>query len=143
MDWIEWGYIGLFVASFLAATILPIASEAVFIAMLFSFNPWVCLFVATTGNTLGGYLNYGIGYLGKPEWLAKIRVTEDQISHWEHKVKRYGVWLALGTWLPFVGDVIAVALGFFKTAWKPTFLFIFIGKFARYLLILLFYLYVQ
>ena len=55
MDWIEWGYIGLFVASFLAATILPIASEAVFIAMLFSFNPWVCLFFATTGNTLGGY----------------------------------------------------------------------------------------
>jgi membrane protein YqaA with SNARE-associated domain len=88
-------------------------------------------------------LNYGIGYLGKPEWLAKIRVSQDQILRWKDRVKRYGVWLALGTWLPFVGDVIAVALGFFKTAWKPTFFFIFIGKFARYLLILLFYLYVQ
>ena len=66
MDWIEWGYIGLFVASFLAATILPVASEALFIAMLFSFNPWVCLFVAGTGNKVedfgvGFYTKYGDG----------------------------------------------------------------------------------
>lgn len=143
MDWIEWGYIGLFIASLLAATILPVASEAIFITMLFSFNPWICLLVASAGNTLGGYLNYGIGFLGKPEWLAKIRVTHHQISRWKESVSRYGTWLALISWLPLVGDVIAVALGFFKASWKSTFLFIFIGKFTRYLLILLFYLYVQ
>lgn len=143
MEWIEWGYIGLFVASFLAATILPIASEALFIGMLFHFNPWVCLIVASVGNTLGGYLNFWIGYLGDPKWLQKLRVSKEQIASWETRVQRYGVWLALFSWLPFVGDVMAIALGFFRVDWKWSFLFIFIGKFLRYLVILVLYLYVK
>lgn len=143
MDWIEWGYIGLFLASFLAATLLPIASEALFIAMLFHFNPWVCLGVASAGNTLGGFLNYGIGRMGNPLWLARIRIKQNQIQEWEQRVKTYGTWLALFSWLPFIGDVLAVALGFFRADMKWSFLFIFIGKFARYLVILVFYLYVK
>ena len=143
MEWIEWGYIGLFVASFLAATILPIASEALFIGMLFHFNPWVCLIVASVGNTLGGYLNFWIGSLGDPKWLQKLKVSKEQIASWETRVQRYGVWLALFSWLPFVGDVMAIALGFFRAGWKWSFLFIFIGKFLRYLAILVLYLYVK
>ncbi len=143
MDWIEWGYIGLFLASFIAATLLPIASEALFIAMLFHFNPWVYLGVASAGNTLGGFLNYGIGRMGNPLWLARIRIKQNQIQGCEQRVKTYGTWLALFSWLPFIGDVLAVALGFFRADMKWSFLFIFIGKFARYLVILVFYLYVK
>ena len=87
MDWIALGYLGLFLAAFLAATILPVASEALFLLMLFSFNPWICLFVATAGNTLGGFLNYGIGYLAKPNWLKKVGVTSDQIEKWKEKIQ--------------------------------------------------------
>jgi membrane protein YqaA with SNARE-associated domain len=143
MQWIDWGYFGLFVASFLAATVIPLSSEALFGVMLFHFDPWICLIVATAGNSLGGWLNYGLGYLGNPEWLARIRVKPAQIHRWKDKVNSYGVWLALFSWLPFVGDIMAVALGFFRADWKGSFLFIFVGKFLRYLLILVFYLYVQ
>lgn len=143
MQWIDWGYLGLFVASFLAATVVPLASEALFVVMLFHFDPWICLTVATLGNSLGGCLNYGLGYLGKPEWLSRIRVKPAQIVRWKERVNTYGVWLALFSWLPFVGDIMAVALGFFRVDWKGSFMFIFLGKFVRYLAILVFYLYVQ
>lgn len=143
MEWIDWGYFGLFVASFLAATVIPLSSEALFVLMLFHFDPWMCLVVATAGNSLGGWLNYGLGYLGNPEWLSRIRVKPAQIVRWKERVNTYGVWLALFSWLPFVGDIMAVALGFFRVDWKGSFLFIFLGKFVRYLAILVFYLYVQ
>lgn len=143
MQWIDWGYLGLFVASFLAATVVPLASEALFVVMLFHFDPWICLTVATLGNSLGGCLNYGLGCLGNPEWLSRIRVKPAQIVRWKERVNTYGVWLALFSWLPFVGDIMAVALGFFRVDWKGSFLFIFLGKFVRYLAILVFYLYVQ
>jgi membrane protein YqaA with SNARE-associated domain len=143
MDWIAWGYLGLFLAAFLAATILPIASEALFVLMLFSFNPWLCLLVATAGNTLGGFLNYGIGYLAKPIWLKRVGVSQEQIERWKGKVHRYGPWMALLSWLPFIGDVLSVALGFFRSPWKKTFLFIFIGKASRYALLLLFGFYIN
>ena len=143
MQWIDWGYFGLFVASFLAATVIPLSSEALFVLMLFHFDPLICLIVATAGNSLGGWLNYGLGYLGNPEWLARIRVKPSQIHRWKDRVNSYGVWLALFSWLPFVGDLMAVALGFFRADWKGSFFFIFAGKFLRYLVILVFYLYVQ
>lgn len=61
-DWSEWGLLGLFLASFLAATILPFSSEAVLVGMLLLGGSAMPLFlVATAGNTLGGLVNYGIG----------------------------------------------------------------------------------
>jgi len=143
MNWIDWGYLGLFVASFLAATVIPLSSEALFIIMIFRFDPWICLLAATLGNSFGGFLNYGIGYLGDPRWLARFRVKEEKILKWKDQVQKYGVWMALLSWLPFIGDVLGMALGFFRADWKGSFLFIFLGKFFRYFIILLFYLYAK
>ena len=57
----EYGFLGLFLASFLAATILPVASEIFLTTMLFmGFEPWTCIAMATAGNTTGAWLNYGI-----------------------------------------------------------------------------------
>jgi membrane protein YqaA with SNARE-associated domain len=138
----EIGYIGLFVTCFLAATILPIASEFFLTGMLaMGYNPWACLLVSGAGNTLGGWLNYFIGYLGKPKWLLKLGVTIEKIEKWKARIHKYGVWLALLSWLPLIGDVIGVALGFFRTNPIISFLFIAIGKFIRYGMIILFYLY--
>lgn len=136
----EIGYLGLFVTCLLAATILPIASELFLTAMLaLGFNPYFCLIVAGAGNTIGGWINYVIGYLGKPKWLMKIGVSIDRINSWQNKINRYGVWLALLSWLPLIGDVIGVALGFFRVNVSISFLFIAIGKFARYGIIILGY----
>jgi membrane protein YqaA with SNARE-associated domain len=138
----EFGYLGLFVTCFLAATILPIASELFLTGMLaLGYNPIVCLFVAGTANTLGGWLNYFIGYLGNPKWLIKLGATAEKINSWKERVNQYGVWLALFSWLPLIGDVIGIALGFFRVNVVFSFLFIAIGKFIRYGVIIVFYLY--
>ena len=138
----ELGYLGLFIKCFLAATILPIASEVFLITMLAAkYDPLSSLLIASTGNTLGSYLNFGIGYIGNPEWLKKLRVKQKTIESWKASIQKYGVWLALLSWLPIVGDIIGIALGFFRANIFWSFLFMAIGKFIRYLVVVLVYLY--
>lgn len=129
----ELGYLGLFLSAFLAATILPVASEVVLIGMLgLGYDPLLCLIIATSGNTLGAILNYFIGYAGNPNWLKKIGITLEQIDQWKSRAQRYGTWLALFSWLPVVGDLIGVVLGFFRAPMLPTFAFFGLGKLIRY-----------
>ena len=138
----ELGYLGLFITCFLAATILPIASEVFLISMLAAkYDPLSSLLIASTGNTLGSYLNFGIGYIGNPEWLKKLRVKQKTIESWKASIQKYGVWLALLSWLPIVGDIIGIALGFFRANIFWSFLFMAIGKFIRYLVVVLVYIY--
>ena len=138
----ELGYLGLFITCFLAATILPIASEVFLITMLAAkYDPLSSLLIASTANTLGSYLNFGIGYIGNPEWLKKLRVKQKTIESWKASIQKYGVWLALLSWLPIVGDIIGIALGFFRANVFWSFFFMAIGKFIRYLLVVLVYLY--
>lgn len=136
----ELGYFGLFLSAFLAATILPVASEVVLVGMLgLGYDPLLCLLIASTGNTLGAMLNYLIGYGGNPNWLKKIGVTLEQIEYWKSRTQRYGIWLALFSWLPIVGDLIGVALGFFRAPMLPTFAFFGLGKLLRYGAVILLY----
>ena len=132
----EIGYLGLLLTSFLAATFLPITSEVFLISMLvLGYDPWITLLYATIGNAVGGWFNFIIGRLGNPKWLKRLKVPENKIFRWKDKVQRYGHWLGLLSWLPFIGDVMAVALGFFRAPWRASFSFILIGKFLRYLVI--------
>ena len=51
---VEWGYFGLFMASFLAATILPFGSEVVFAGLIATgFDIWTSVVIATIGNSMG------------------------------------------------------------------------------------------
>jgi len=134
----EIGYLGLLLTSFLAATFLPITSEVFLVSMLvLRYDPLMSLLYASVGNAAGGWLNYFIGRLGNPEWLKRLKISQDKILSWKYKVQRYGHWLGLLSWLPFIGDIMATALGFFRSPWVPSFIFIFIGKFLRYLVIIL------
>ena len=82
MDFLSLGYFGLFLISFFAATLLPITSEGVLVLFLLSgFDPWVCLLIATAGNTLGGTTNYALGLLGNPEKMkSRLGNPERQIQ---------------------------------------------------------------
>ena len=128
------GYIGLFLASFLASTIIPISSEIVLGALIkLDFNVWTCIFVATAGNFLGGLTTYGLGYLGKWHWIEKFfKKTREDIEKFQDKVKKVGIIAAAFAWLPFVGDLIALALGFLKFKPAPVFIMMLIGRFARF-----------
>jgi membrane protein YqaA with SNARE-associated domain len=131
---IDLGYPGLFIASFLAATIVPFSSEAVLAAMLLGpFHPFWCLFWASLGNWGGGMSSFALGWLGRTRTIEKwLRLTPEKISKFNPYVKRWGIWLALFCWLPLVGDIFAVALGFARTPAVASALFMLIGKAARY-----------
>lgn len=128
--------ITLFFSCFLAATIVPFSSEAMVVWYFTqsSISPVVIVAVATVGNTLGGCTGYGLGYLGKTEWLQRwFRISPDRYTKFASKIQRYGFWMGLLCWVPVVGDPITVALGFFKTKSLPTILCMLIGKLLRYI----------
>ena len=131
---IEYGYIGVFIASFLAATILPFSSEVVLTGVLLAGSAyWPCMVAATLGNFLGGMSCYWLGMLGKVEWIEKyLRVKHETLERHKSKVDRFGAWLALLTWLPFVGDVFAVALGFYRVNFRKSAVLMLVGKGARF-----------
>ncbi len=117
----------LFVSSFLAATLLPGGSEAVLFAVLKTYPEtfWLPLVLATLGNTLGGMVSFGMG------WLLP---QTQQLKHVE-KVRRYGTPALLLAWVPLVGDALCVAAGWLRlNPWQAA-LYMAIGKFVRYLVI--------
>lgn len=128
------GYAGLFIAAFLAATVVPFSSEAVFTALAFGgFDLWTCVYVATAGNWLGGMTCYALGRLGKMEWIERFTgVKKEKIDRMADRVQRHGNWLAFFSFLPGVGDVIAVAAGFFRCNGWIVAVSILLGKFFRY-----------
>lgn len=136
MDWLGGlGLWGLFIGTFLAATILPFSSDALYLAILAATqNPVGCLIVGTLGNWLGSVFSYWMGRLGKWEWIEKwFRVKPETLSRQKAKIDRYGVWLALIAWIPVIGDIIAIALGFYKTRPVATIFLLLVGKFLRFL----------
>jgi len=128
------GLLGLFIGTFLAATVIPFSSDALYIAVLAATeNPTGCLIVGTLGNWLGSVLTYFIGYAAKWEWMEKwFRIKRETLEKQKPKIEKYGVWTALLCWVPVIGDVIAVALGVYKC--KPVWcvLLIGVGKFVRF-----------
>lgn len=132
----EWGYLGLFFASFLAATIIPfLSSEALLSLMIVNqYSLGTVLLVATIGNWLGGLSCYYIGWLGKWDLIEKhLKIKVVTLERLKPKVDRWGAPLAFFCWIPVIGDPLAVGLGLFKTNPISVALWILIGKGIRYL----------
>ena len=104
---IQLGYLGLFIASFLSSTIIPMASGAVLVALIYNgFDPYWCVLIATVGNTLGGMTSYWIGHLGKMQWIEKyFRVPKEKILSFQGRIKRWGPMAGLLAWLPLIGEI--------------------------------------
>ena len=61
------------------------------------------IIVATAGNWLGGLSSYGIGYLGKYEWIEKyLRIKREKLEKTHRKMAGKELWISLFTWLPGV-----------------------------------------
>ena len=125
---------GLFVAAFVAATIVPFQSEIIFVALQVADRVpvfWLVV-IASIGNTLGALVNFYIG-LGITRFEGKrwFPATPAQMARAEVWFQRWGVWVLLVSWLP-VGDVMTVMAGVMRT---PVWLFIVlvgIAKTTRY-----------
>jgi len=134
----EYGYWGLFFASFLAATILPFSSEAVLSLMLLNgFEAEKCLWLASFGNWLGGMSSYYIGYFGKRSWIEKyLKIKNSTLDKYHERLKKRGSLFALLCWAPVIGDVLAVGLGLIRCNPALVAVFMFTGKCLRYFVLI-------
>ena len=136
MEWLEsLGLLGLFLGSVLAASIVPFSSDVLYIAVLATTGKGLgCFLAATSGSWLGSLFTYYLGWLGKWEWIEKwFKVSREKLEKQQERVRKYGVWLALFSWVPIIGDIAVLALGFYKVPRCWAFLMLLIGKALRYL----------
>jgi len=134
LEWLnispEAGLGGLFVASFLAATLLPGGSEAALYAFL-QLHPddgAAALLLATLGNTAGGMTSWACG-----RWLPARQPAAAQRPL--QAIRRYGAPALLFAWAPVIGDALCVAAGWLRLHWLPCTLFMAAGKLGRYWLV--------
>ena len=137
------GIPGMFLAGLLAGTVVPFSSEIVLLALLaVGIDPTSLLISATIGNWIGGMTTYGIGWMGKVEWLEKyFGVSHQKLLDFEIRLKKWGAYWAILSWVPIVGNMITAALGFFKTPKYRVAFWMFVGKTGRYIIIILGYYY--
>ena len=128
------GPLGMFIAAFLAGSFFPFSSEVVMMGLLgIGASPTSLLIWGTFGNILGSLFNYGIGSLGREEWITQYaKVPPEKLEHGKAYVHRYGPWAGLLAWVPLLGSVVTVALGYLRVNLPLSLLTIGIGKYVRY-----------
>lgn len=129
------GYLGLFLSSFLAATLLPFSSEAVLgFLLLKDLDPTLLISLATLGNVLGSLFNYAVGLWGSTLLVGKFfRIPEDEFIKAEKRFRKYGVLTLLFAWVPVIGDPLTIAAGALRINILTFLVLVTAGKLARYL----------
>lgn len=131
-------YGGLFLASFLAATVLPMQSEAVLAGLLLAGGqPALALVaVASLGNVAGSAVNWllgrGIDRFGGARWFP---VKPEALARARGWYERYGRWSLLFAWVPILGDPLTVVAGVMREPFGRFLLLVAVGKIGRYVVL--------
>lgn len=140
MDWIltilalpQFSLPSVFVISFLGATLLPLGSEPVVFGVI-KLTPelfWPAIWVATCGNTFGGAVSWWMGW-GTHDIVERASRSAVQIRalNW---LERLGPKACLFSWLPIIGDPLCFLAGWLRFPFWPSFFYMMVGKFLRYL----------
>ena len=129
----NYGYLNLFILSFLASTVLPLGSEALVVALIYQgFSPFTVIMVATVGNYLGSCTTYYFGLKGRPVLEKYLSPSPEKLEKSEKLFKRYGIYTLLFTWIPGVGDAITMVAGLTQLPFRSFSILVFLGKFGRY-----------
>ena len=127
----------MFASAFLAATVVPFASEITLAAAIAAGGdvPWLVV-VATIGNTLGATVNWGLGrvierFRDRP-WFPADAGRLERAQAW---FRRYGVWTLLLAWVPVVGEPLTVVAGAMRVRIVPFVILVATGKGLRYVVL--------
>lgn len=131
-------YAGLFLTAFVAATILPMQSEAALVGLLLlDAQPvWLLVAVASIGNVLGSIVNWLLGrfieHYRDRRWFPVKPAALDRAQAW---YRRYGKWSLLLSWMPIIGDPLTVAAGILRESFPVFLLLVAVAKVGRYLVL--------
>jgi membrane protein YqaA with SNARE-associated domain len=133
----ELGYLGLFVAAFLAATILPLSSEVVLSSLLLAGLPsFTLVAIATVGNVLGSLTNYALGYWASKEIIRRwLKMSDEEFVQAERRFVKYGLFSLLFAWVPIIGDPLTVIAGVLRIRLLWFVILVAAGKLIRYIVI--------
>lgn len=132
------GYLGMFLSSFLAATILPLSSEVVLTGLYGSgFHPVALWGVASIGNVMGSLVNYALGRkygrVAATRWLG---VKETSFNRAMAFFSRWGKWSLFLSWVPVIGDPITLVAGVLRSHFGFFTVAVIISKAGRYAILL-------
>ncbi len=133
----EYGYLGMLAAAFLAGSFFPFSSELVMVGLMAAgLDPFLLVVYGTVGNVLGSVFNYGVGYMGRIDWIEKyLHVRKEKLERTRQFLAGRGAWMGILAFLPILGSVVTIVLGLMRANMTITFISITIGKFLRYLLL--------
>ncbi|MER8977849.1 YqaA family protein [Mesorhizobium sp. M0510] len=129
-------YGGLFLTAFVAATILPMQSEAALAGLLLteSYAPALLIVSASAGNVLGSIVNWwlgrGVDHFRDRKWFPVKPSALTRATRW---YQRYGRWSLLLSWLPLVGDPLTIVAGALREPLWSFLAIVTIAKVGRYL----------
>ncbi|CDY75160.1 probable membrane protein YPO3302 [Caballeronia glathei] len=131
-------YGGLFVVALVAATILPLQSEALLVGLLIAGNQpaWLLVAVASVGNIAGSTINWQLGRsierLRDRRWFPVKPAALERAGRWYH---RYGRWTLLLSWTPVIGDPLTMVAGVMREPLRSFLVIVAIAKTGRYVVI--------
>jgi membrane protein YqaA with SNARE-associated domain len=129
----RFGLSTVFIVALISATLLPLGSEPVVFGLV-KLNPdmfWPAILVATAGNTLGGAIDWWMGY-GAHRAIDRVRHSATHVKALDW-LERLGPKACLLAWLPGIGDPLCAVAGWLKLPFWPCLVYMAIGKFLRYL----------
>lgn len=135
----SYGYLGMTIAAFLAGSVFPFSSEAVMVSLqLAGLEPWPLFLSATVGNVVGSMFNYWIGTFGRMEWIEKyLHISAEKVNKTRAWIDGRGAWIGTLCFLPILGSVLSVTLGYMRANPYTTFISISVGKAVRYAIIII------
>lgn len=124
-------YAGLFIWSFLAATLLPLGSELALVALVRSEEQLLApVLIATVGNYLGACTTYWIGRRAAQAFSKSDTTVKDTKA--VRLMRRYGQPALLLSWVPIIGDAMVALAGAMRIPFASFSFWVAIGKVARY-----------
>lgn len=133
-DILSWGYPGLALCGFIAGSFIPMSSEAALSAAIALDWPlWTSLICVFVGNWLGATTNYLIGRYASMDWIEHwVRIKKSKLDYMQRFLQGRGVWLALVSFFPTLGNALVISYGLAKTPFWKVGVLMAIGRFIRY-----------
>ena len=131
---VDYGYLGMGVLSFLSGTVVPITSEVLLVFFLnLGLNAVLITLVATLGNTLGGVTCFLMGYLTTKEKAQKFfKISDKKMKRADKLIQKYGYWTAAISFVPIFGEALLVTLGVMRVSKYKVIAVMAAGKLIRY-----------
>lgn len=135
---INYGYWGMLLSAFLAGSFIPFSSEVVMLGLLATgLNPWQLILYGTIGNVAGAMFNYGMGRLGRLDWIEQyLHVKQESLDKATKFMRGHGAWMGFFAFIPILGSAITIVLGLMRANLPISVISITTGKFIRYALLI-------